>query len=59
MPRNTKAVVGRVGREKEEKKKKIQFHVPSWNNRLTSEHFQMKIFFLSFLMSFIELHYED
>ena len=38
-------VVGRVGREKEEKKKKIQFHVPSWNNRLTSEHFQMKIFF--------------
>ena len=52
--------MGRVGKKKEEKKtKKIQFHVPSWNNRLTSEHFQMKIFFLSFLMLLIELHYED
>lgn len=36
---------GWVGKTKREKKKKIQFHVPSWNNRLTSEHFQMKIFF--------------
>lgn len=34
---------GWVGKTK--RKKKIQFHVPSWNNRLTSEHFQMKIFF--------------
>lgn len=40
----TKLWVGWAGKRKR-KKKKIQFHVPSWNNRLTSEHFQMKIFF--------------
>lgn len=42
-------------------KEKICLNLPSWNNRLTNEHFQMMIFFqmMIILMLFIELHYDD